>query len=140
EYITSELMGNVTGNEPVYKYTFKPQPLESREFDVKVPKIIIVGGIHGDEKNPVFSTYNMFKQICEKWREDEMLEFLRYNIEFIVVAVANPTGFNRNRRYTDNEVDLSRNFPVLYSPTTGAPGTGPASEPETQLIMNLMDE
>lgn len=140
DYITKELRGTGTGNTQMYAYRFAPEPLESREFDVKIPKIIIVAGIHGDEKNPVFATYNMFRQICKNWREDDILEFLRFNIEFVVVPIANQTGFNRNRRYTDNDVDLSRNFPVLYSPTTGKPGAGPASEPETQLIMDLMDE
>ena len=47
----------------------------------------------------------------------------------IIIPVVNPDGFIRNSRFNANGVDLNRNFPP----------TGSASQPETQALMNLME-
>ena len=54
----------------------------------------------------------------------------------------NPDGQAAQRRTNANLVDLNRNFPYHWAPL-GVPGdseyggTGPASEPETQAIVDL---
>jgi protein MpaA len=57
----------------------------------------------------------------------------------------NPDGQVAQDRHNANEVDLNRNFPYNWGPI-GVPGdpqyagTGPASEPETQAMVNLIGQ
>jgi protein MpaA len=64
-------------------------------------------------------------------------------VELWLVPSMNPDGQSAGDRHNANQVDLNRNFPYRWGPI-GAPGdgqyagTGPASEPETQAIVNLI--
>jgi protein MpaA len=57
----------------------------------------------------------------------------------------NPDGQANRDRHNGNEVDLNRNFPYKWGPI-GEPGNsqyagiGPASEPETQALVNLISQ
>ena len=60
-----------------------------------------------------------------------------------LVASMNPDGQAAQDRHNANQVDLNRNFPYNWQPL-GEPGdgqyagTGPASEPETQAMVNFI--
>src|SRR5699024_4496756 len=127
EYVKRTNLGSVDGQWNIYGYTFNPIRLDSH-LGNDIPKIIITTGTHGDEKGPVYSTYNLFNKICNHWRENEILEFLRFNIEFIVVPIVNPSGFDANTRRNYNNVDLNRNFPEEWDESQTWSGPSPASE------------
>src|SRR5699024_1726378 len=108
--LTRDSYGKDPDNNDMYKYIHEPVSLDTDQ-EFKVPEVIITSGIHGDEKGPVYSTYNLIKLILENWRESEVLEFLRYNVRIVVMPVVNPTGFNAGTRHNANDIDLNRQFP-----------------------------
>ena len=64
-------------------------------------------------------------------------------VELWLVESMNPDGQAAQDRHNANQVDLNRNFPYKWEPL-GVPGdgqyagTGPASEPETQAMVNFI--
>jgi hypothetical protein len=130
------------GDCEIRKYTFKP--VQTRGGIDTLPKVIIVAGLHGEEKMGILSLYNMMADICNNWKNDDRLRFLRHNIEFIVYPCVNIWGVNNNTRKNHNGVDLNRNFPINWilgadpSATTYG-GASALSETETECIHNTVD-
>ncbi len=96
-------------------------------------RIVVIGVIHGDEDDGV--------AILERLATMPVPE----GIDLWLVESMNPDGQAAQQRGNANEVDLNRNFPYRWGPI-GAPGddeyagTGPASEPETQAIVDFVEE
>lgn len=135
-YITKSLIGNESVESlPIYRYDFKPVNATSgreisKSLNIKKPKILITGCIHGgDEKICTWIIYNFFNQICTKHKEDDMFRWLRYNVEFTVVPIVNPWGFNHGVRTNGNGVDLNREFLKDESDM----------QIETRLMKNIID-
>lgn len=145
DYITSENLGNdATDTYPVYKYTLSgSQVAPTTSFSRKRIKILLTCGLHGEEKSSMFSLYYWVKDICKNWRLSPVLEYFRWNVEFVIIPVANPYGFMHNTRKNGNSVDINRNFQLDWvesepsSSTYG--GTAPFSEIETQYIKAMID-
>lgn len=150
EYITETLMGyDASGEYPIYKYRLNPNGLVVNGMGRKLPKVLLVAGIHGGELPPIYSTYSMVRDICENWTEDALLEYLRWNVEFEIIPLANPysldhiQGRDYGYRHNANGVDLNSNFSenwaegTLGDATYG--GSEPFSEPESQYIKSMID-
>ncbi len=96
-------------------------------------RVLVIGVIHGDEDDGL--------AIIQKLRNLGAPD----NAELWLVESMNPDGVAHQVRQNANRVDLNRNFPYKWGPI-GVPGdsqyagTGPASEPETQAIVNLIDQ
>ncbi len=93
-------------------------------------KILTAGVIHGDEpqgKDLIINYLNTVK---------------KSNLGFI--PVLNPDGLALNTRTNANGVDLNRNFPTQNWISTPKNkywgGDFPASEPETQFLINVLEE
>jgi protein MpaA len=96
-------------------------------------RVLVIGVIHGDEDAGVAIV-------------DELgAEPVPDGVELWIVESMNPDGQAGQFRGNGNGVDLNRNFPYNWGPI-GVPGdsqyagTGPASEPETQAMVNFMDQ
>ena len=99
---------------------------------------VIFGGFHGDEIPGVqlvfkFAEYLFFE------KTDEL------DAKVIIVPVLNPDGLVRAKRKNANKVDINRNFPTKnWKPENTSrgfyPGNAPASEPETQAAINILEE
>jgi protein MpaA len=110
--------------------------------DNETPTILLMAGMHGDEPETTVVL------------SDALRAIRRGSLANAAILVANPDGLCRGTRGNANGVDLNRNFPasnwspepVLYkSRKTGprdialSPGDQPASEPETQALLRLME-
>ena len=148
-YITKTLLGNdSSGTLPIYKYEFKPtQPTILDGYDNTFKKIILINGVHGggrttadsgDNPTSVFALYYLMKDICENSGQ-EGLEYLRRNVHFVIIPIANPWGFNNLSRYNVNGVDINRNFDYKWARVEYS-GTSAFSEKETQYIRDVVNE
>jgi Zinc carboxypeptidase len=155
-YITRELIGyDSAGVLPIYAYKFTPQQSQRSYISgtyKPYPKVIVGSAIHGngqtdagDRETTVFALYYFLKDICENWSQSELLEYLRWNVRFIVVPVQNPWGFNNRSRRNENLVDLSRNYDYAWTPTVGGNvgdntygGPSAFSESESRAMRDLI--
>src|SRR5690606_567602 len=110
---------------------------------VEMPKVFYTV-THGHERYATYAGALFFKELCERWKNDEVVRMLRWNVHFIVVPNCNPWGFNNNSRLNYNGVDLARNYPAGWSPNYSDinydyPGTEPLSEVATQVIYDILE-
>ncbi|PKH28787.1 M14 family zinc carboxypeptidase [Acinetobacter radioresistens] len=140
DYITRTLLGNESTGKPIYEYRFTTPdvPSQSSASPHYKPKILIMSGMHGGEKAGIYNTYFCMKEIINRWKEDDHLAALYWGIDFRIVPLANPWGYNANSRYNSNGVDLARNFPADWSTALENGGAGPLSEAETVILNNWM--
>jgi protein MpaA len=94
-------------------------------------KVLVIGAIHGNEDAGL--------QIVDELRQ----RAIDASVELWLIESMNPDGVARQDRHNSNEVDLNRNFPYKWGPIGAAgnsqyAGTGPASEPETQAIVQFI--
>ena len=122
-------------------------PIEVWRFGTGPVKRLIVANIHGGNE------YNTFKLA------EELILYIQENPEVIpptvtlyIIPTLNPDGLARalglDGRANGNEVDLNRNFPSNWSSEWGqsgcwnyrplTAGTGPGSEPETQVLIDFV--
>ncbi len=96
-------------------------------------RVLVIGVIHGDEDDGL--------AIVDELRRRTVPD----GVELWIVESMNPDGVANQDRHNANQVDLNRNFPYKWGPI-GVPGdgqyagTGPASEPETQAMINFMQQ
>jgi len=112
----------------------------SRDGKATAP-ILFIGGVHGDEPEGVRLAQE-FLQWLQKTEESTPEKILH---SWLLVPCINVDGFLRNQRTNDSGVDLNRNFPAKdWSPEAKSPryypGPKPASEPETQAIVQLIEQ
>jgi protein MpaA len=96
-------------------------------------RVLVIGVIHGDEDAGV--------AIIDQLRTGAVPD----GVELWLVESMNPDGQAAQMRGNASGVDLNRNFPYKWGPI-GLPGDsqyagpGPASEPETQAMVNFMGQ
>lgn len=126
-------------------------PLLHREFtpvDGKRPKarVLAIGGVHGDEYSAISISYLWMKTMLNNPQDVDH--------HWLFLPLANPDGLfvQPATRQNANGVDLNRNFPTsdweekavrfwhsFYAANPRRnPGTGPASEPETQWQVSVI--
>lgn len=112
-------------------------PIVGHFFGVTGPKTLIFSAIHGDEPNTAF----VANQLVEHLTKNPEAYYAR---RVAVVPVANPDGLARGTRKNSREIDLNRNFPAknfaVGKKDRYFGGEEPASEPETQLLIELIEE
>lgn len=153
EVLTTQVPTNTTvsGFLPIYSYSFKPNKIRTGDSTTNsaqtLPKILIDCSIHGFEKTPSFITYEFMKLVLNEWRTNPFLEYLRFNVEFVIIPSMNPHGWNAlngaGTRTNFNGVDLNRNNKIgwFLNGTVGDPTySGPyaLSEIETQVFYDWM--
>lgn len=141
EYATITNLGlDSSGQHNIYRYDLVPEKAVGSEYTATIPKIVIINGQHGHEKVSVFSLYYLVKDMLENWESNSILEYLRFNIRFVIIPSANPSGFAANSRFNNNNVDLNRNYDYQWSidPSPNK-GTAPFSEPETKYIKAILE-
>lgn len=130
KYISKEVLGNTTfDNIPINCYKFTPPSLKITNFistegrfentdekiNVQRKRIICLSGVHGDERSTVIGLYTFLKDVCDNPENNILLEKIKREIEFIIVPIVNPTGYNACSRFAKNQlgnlvVDINREF------------------------------
>lgn len=149
DYVTKTDLGMSSDDtNHVYGYTFSPPPpptwidgTTAEDPANPLPVVLIVAGLHGYERAPVYHSWRLAKALCEEWQGDQLLDALHWNTEIIIVPVGSPYGFDNDTRTNGNGVDLNRNFEegwrLTVEGTDTYSGPEPLSEPETLGIYNL---
>ena len=113
------------------------RPIFAQRFGGGGAPLLVMGGIHGDEPASV----DLLVELCDR------LGSAGPAIEgppLWLLPAANPDGLARNRKNSERDVDLNRNFPARSFTTAHAPGYFPGpvplSEPETQAIAALIGQ
>lgn len=142
--VSKKTLGQVSGLD-FNQYTFRPLPLENTsDHGLKPLKLCIVTSLHGYEQACSWTTAHFFRLMYED-KTDPVLAFLRRNVVFEVIPVANPWGFTNNQRKNANGVDLNRNFEEYFI-YGGNPehkyygGAAPCTEKEIQLLIDFVAE
>lgn len=93
-------IGNCEDKSPIQLYTLNKAKTEK-------PIILIVGGVHGDEKTSVYGIYETVKFLLDsnKWSR-----FITSNFVVQIIPCLNVYGFNNNKRNNSNDKDLNRDF------------------------------
>ena len=121
--ITAEV---VTVESPPYG----PQPYGAATGLLET--VLVFAAIHGDET----VTEVLARRFLDELRERP--ESLR-GMRVVTIPVANPDGLEQRSRSNSRGVDLNRNFPSRnWIRRGGRHGDTPASEPETEAIMEAM--
>lgn len=107
-------------------------------FGTGATKILVVGGMHGDEKSSVRTLTSFVDDLEQNYTS------IPADKTVIVIPNSNPDGFNASTRTNANGVDLNRNFPTfdwasgVYMPRNVflemGGGATPLSEPESSVL------
>lgn len=99
---------------------------------------LILAGMHGDEPKSVY----LAQQFIEFLDSDSTIG---QDIQWIVLPIVNPDGFQLRRRRNANRIDINRNFPTSNwirgskrSRMFG--GESPESEPESQAVIQVIEQ
>jgi predicted deacylase len=107
-------------------------PIVMQVFGDGPERILVVGGIHGDEPTGADLATRLVRTLRENPAQC-------HGRTIAILPQANPDGLLRGQRGNANGVDLNRNFPSLHwRPAQGnglSHGSEPASEPETRAVL-----
>lgn len=111
------------------------RPLRAWRFPGAGPRLLIFGGIHGDEPASVDAVEELRARLIAAGPA-------RAGASVWVVPAVNPDGLALRQKNAVSDVDLNRNFPASNFARAHAPGydPGPAplSEPETAALAGLI--
>lgn len=114
--------------------------LRKQGAQVALPKVKIIGNLHGDEPTGRVFTLALAEWLCDNVGKDERATTILSKVDLWLVPTVNPDGFANRRRGNANDVDLNRDFPDRFS--EGAqPNWLPEREDhqaETKLIMDFI--
>jgi protein MpaA len=134
-----KVLGKSAEGQPIYYYEHSPSghgnpnsPRAVQDGDV----VFVIGCAHGDEQVTGQVVVKLAELISQQNKDS-----IRKTILFI--PILNPDGVARETRTNARGVDINRNFPTKnWSPVATResypPGPTPASEPETQLVLELL--
>jgi protein MpaA len=114
------------------------RPIEAYEVGRGVNRVLVIGGIHGDEPEGL----PLVERLADELAQDRTAVA---GSTVVLVRNLNPDGTAARQRTNGRGVDLNRNFPATN--WTGRarrpdqnPGPAPTSEPETELLVGLLSD
>src|SRR5690554_1215678 len=87
----------------IFGKTVQKVPIMAYHFQSSGPKILILGGVHGNEWEGI---------VCAKALLASFIEDMPLNLDLTIVPILNVDGAIRNQRINFNQVDLNRNLPT----------------------------
>ena len=112
-------------------------PLEEREV------VYLDGGTHSNEYSGVYFVTEVAQFLLDEYETNETARWIVENRHTWILPMVNPDGSNAFGRLNAKLVNVNRNFPTTWGavdedPVLNNPGPEPASEPETQTVMGVM--
>lgn len=151
DYVTAEILGLDAFDNEVRAYTFRPAEFSGQgnsypQNEVEYPKVVVTGGVHGNESHAVKANIQLAVDLCRRWKDDARLGTLRWSCELILIPVASPSAYDAISRLNGHGVNINRNLPTGWeeggSTSPGSnnyKGPSPASELETQYLIDVME-
>ena len=137
-YMTRELLGKDDWDNPIYCYNFE-RPEHRTNYEIDKARIGITSSVHGNERSMVNGLYNFMSDMVLNPYKQEKIERMKSLMNFYVIPIAVPTGFDDNTRTNRNGVNINRNFDYRWDQNSDSDkGSAPASEKETQILQNWM--
>lgn len=139
-------------HQPVYQ-SVEGRPIEVVSFGSGPRTILLMAGVHGDEKRGVRVVRSILTRLREEFQvssfksqvpDKSNLRPSTWNPEpaprIVVMPLVNPDGYKAGTRKNARGIDINRNFPTkdFGSEEEKPGGTEPASEPETQAILDVV--
>jgi protein MpaA len=111
-------------------------PITAFDFGRTGPRVLILGGIHGDEIEGVAAAKALLAHFIENFN---------YQLQITVIPEANPDGCLMNQRTNSRGVDLNRNLPTKdWSAEIKSeryhPGVSALSEIENQALVKELEK
>lgn len=135
------------GHRQVLAVSGEGRPIEGVYLGVDDPDArpldtLVIGVFHGDEGVSGRLLERLLSHIARPGTDTPLPDWRKHPA--LVIPVLNPDGLHRRQRGTARGVDLNRNYPTAnwVRQGEGTPyysGPEPASEPETRLVMQLID-
>ncbi|MBT4761016.1 MAG: DUF2817 domain-containing protein [Bdellovibrionaceae bacterium] len=112
------------------------QAIMAHSFGNKGPKVLILGGVHGNEWEGA---------LCAQSLLNHFIEAFTYDLQLTIVPHFNPDGLSTLQRKNANSVDLNRNLPSKDWTNEVAeekyyPGKIACSEPENKALVKWLDD
>lgn len=113
---------------------------------------LIIGGVHGQEPQAAYFALHLAKYFAlnpvlkpELFTCFDYYSGLYENKNFSIIPDFNRYGLKHNTRVNEKGVDLNRNLPAFnwsstYQDKAYYPGTSPASEIQTQILVKILKD
>ncbi len=120
----------------VFGYSFLKIPVMAYQFGTSGAKVLLMGGVHGDEPEGVALAANLLATFSQKFD---------FKLQMTVIPVFNPDGQILHKRTNGNGVDLNRNMPTKdWTKEARAeryfPGLSAGSESESQALVKFLEK
>lgn len=118
----------------IFGHTRQNVPIPAYHFGKHGKKILILGGVHGDEIEGVQAAHGLL---------GSFLKNFPYNYQATLVPCLNVDGLHLGQRKNAAQVDLNRNLPTAdwssqFTKESYYPGTQANSEPENQCLVDYI--
>lgn len=119
----------------IFAYSANKIPIAAYRFSNGGPKVLILGGVHGDEVEGVVAAQDLLARFTESFI---------YKLDLTLIPMFNIDGILSQKRTNGNGVDLNRNLPTKdWSPEIKTeryhPGPQANSESENQALAKFID-
>lgn len=114
-------------------------PLAEREV------VYLDGGTHSNEYSGVYFVLEWAQFLLDEYETNETARWIVDNRHTYILPMVNPDGSNAFGRINAKTVNINRNFPSTWgtvdeTPGINWPGPYPASEPETQAVLEVLSD
>lgn len=144
-YSSKQSIGYASDGQEMFVYKFKPALVDLPNSFANIPTIMIVCAQHGFEKGSTFGVWHLMKDVIENAADNDLLRYIKNNVNIFVVPVANPYGFDTSKYVNSNNVNINRNWLVPnwtyhYDEDNPSQNTGdsPFDQPETAAIRDFV--
>lgn len=98
-------------------------------------RFLLQSGIHGNERGAILFNAWLIKRLqAGEGPLSQLSEFASFDF----IPVANPDGYLSKQRYNSQQVNLNRNFSIMFGRTRENPGAKSFSEPETRAVKSVL--